>query len=94
MNYLVSSGTGGCGGSTVRNNVITVGIVLVRHIAGHRTVSFKTALTLTSHATVSVRSIALTVTLQADDRTLTEAEIEAVSAAILTQVKKVGAVLR
>lgn len=40
------------------------------------------------------KSIALTVTLQADDRTLTEAEIEAVSAAILTQVKKVGAVLR
>lgn len=40
------------------------------------------------------KSIALTVTLQADDRTLTEAEIEAVASAILTSVKKVGAELR
>ncbi len=40
------------------------------------------------------KSIALTVTLQADDRTLTDAEIEAVASAILTSVKKVGARLR
>lgn len=40
------------------------------------------------------KSIALTVTLQADDRTLTEAEIEAASGAIVTNVKKVGASLR
>ncbi|MFZ4540333.1 MAG: phenylalanine--tRNA ligase subunit beta [Rickettsiales bacterium] len=40
------------------------------------------------------KSIALTVTLQADDRTLTDAEIEAVATAILTSVKKVGAVVR
>lgn len=40
------------------------------------------------------KSIALTVTLQADDRTLTDAEIESVSSAIVTNVKKLGAVLR
>jgi phenylalanyl-tRNA synthetase beta chain len=40
------------------------------------------------------KSIALTVTLQAPDRTLTDAEIEAVAQAILANVKKVGAVLR
>lgn len=40
------------------------------------------------------KSIALSVTLQADDRTLKEAEIEAVASAILTSAKKVGAVLR
>jgi phenylalanyl-tRNA synthetase beta chain len=40
------------------------------------------------------KSIALTITLRADDRTLTDAEIEAVASAILTSVKKVGAVLR
>jgi phenylalanyl-tRNA synthetase beta chain len=40
------------------------------------------------------KSIALTITLQADDRTLTDTEIEAVATAILTSVKKVGAVLR
>jgi phenylalanyl-tRNA synthetase beta chain len=40
------------------------------------------------------KSIALTVTLQADDRTLTDAEIEAVSQAIIAGAMKVGAVLR
>ena len=40
------------------------------------------------------KSIALTVTLQAADRTLTDAEIEAVSAAIITSAKGIGAVLR
>ncbi|MFM9889032.1 MAG: phenylalanine--tRNA ligase subunit beta [Rickettsiales bacterium] len=40
------------------------------------------------------KSIALTVTLQADDRTLTDAEIEAVASAILTNARKIGAVLR
>ncbi len=40
------------------------------------------------------KSIALTVTLQADDRTLTDAEIEAASSAIVTNVKKLGASLR
>jgi phenylalanyl-tRNA synthetase beta chain len=40
------------------------------------------------------KSIALTITLQADDRTLTEGEIEAVSKAVITSAMKVGAVLR
>ena len=40
------------------------------------------------------KSIALSITLQAADRTLTEAEIEAASSAILANVKKVGASLR
>lgn len=40
------------------------------------------------------KSIALTVTLQADDRTLTDAEIEAISSAIVTSARKVGATLR
>ena len=40
------------------------------------------------------KSIALTITLQADDRTLTDAEIETVASAILTSAKKLGAVLR
>lgn len=40
------------------------------------------------------KSIALSVSLQADDRTLTEAEIEAVSKAILTSAMKIGAILR
>lgn len=40
------------------------------------------------------KSIALTITLQAPDRTLTDAEIEAASSAIVTNVKKVGAMLR
>lgn len=40
------------------------------------------------------KSIAFTVTLQADDRTLTDAEIEAVSQNIITNVRKIGATLR
>ena len=40
------------------------------------------------------KSIALTVTLQADDRTLTDAEIETVSKAIIASAMKVGASLR
>ena len=40
------------------------------------------------------KSIALTVTLQADDRTLTDAEIETVSKAIIASAMKIGAVLR
>ena len=40
------------------------------------------------------KSIALTVTLQADDRTLTESEIDAVAKAIIASAMKVGAVLR
>lgn len=40
------------------------------------------------------KSIALTVTLQADDRTLTDAEIEKVSAVIIESCAKAGAVLR
>lgn len=40
------------------------------------------------------KSIALSVTLQANDRTLTDAEIEAVSQAIVGSVMKLGAVLR
>ncbi|MDX2094737.1 MAG: phenylalanine--tRNA ligase subunit beta [Alphaproteobacteria bacterium] len=40
------------------------------------------------------KSIALTVTLQADDRTLTDVEIEGVAKAIITSAMKVGAVLR
>ncbi|MBX9726916.1 MAG: phenylalanine--tRNA ligase subunit beta, partial [Rickettsiales bacterium] len=40
------------------------------------------------------KSIALTVTLQADDRTLTDAEIEAVSKAIIASAMKIGAALR
>ena len=40
------------------------------------------------------KSIALTVTLQADDRTLTEAEIESVTKAIVASAMKLGAVLR
>ena len=40
------------------------------------------------------KSVALTVTLQADDRTLTDAEIETVAQAILTNARKMGAVLR
>ena len=40
------------------------------------------------------KSIALTVILQADDRTLTDAEIETVSQNIITSARKVGAVLR
>ncbi len=40
------------------------------------------------------KSIALTVTLQADDRTLTDAEIEAASQNIITSVRKIGATLR
>ncbi len=40
------------------------------------------------------KSIALTVTLQADDRTLTEAEIEATSKAVIASAMKIGAVLR
>lgn len=40
------------------------------------------------------KSIALTVTLQADDRTLTDAEIEGVSKNIVTSAMKIGAVLR
>lgn len=40
------------------------------------------------------KSIALTVTLQADDRTLTDAEIEAVSQNIVISARKIGANLR
>ena len=40
------------------------------------------------------KSIALTITLQADDRTLTEAEIEKVSTSIIASAMKVGAALR
>lgn len=40
------------------------------------------------------KSIALSVTLQADDRTLTDAEIEAVSQAIVGSAMKLGATLR
>ncbi len=40
------------------------------------------------------KSIALTVRLQADDRTLTDAEIEKISAEIITSARKIGAVLR
>ena len=40
------------------------------------------------------KSIALTFTLQADDRTLTEAEIEAASQAVIASAMKMGAVLR
>ncbi len=40
------------------------------------------------------KSIALTITLQADDRTLTDAEIEAVSQNIVTSARKIGATLR
>ncbi len=40
------------------------------------------------------KSIALTITLQAADRTLTDAEIEAVAQAIIASAMKVGAVLR
>lgn len=40
------------------------------------------------------KSIALTVTLQANDRTLTNEEIETVANAISTNTKKIGAVLR
>ncbi len=40
------------------------------------------------------KSIALSVTLQADDRTLTDAEIEAVSQAIIGSAMKLGATLR
>lgn len=40
------------------------------------------------------KSIALTVTLQADDRTLTEAEIETVTKTIMASAMKLGAVLR
>jgi len=40
------------------------------------------------------KSIALSVTLQADDRTLTDAEIETISQAIITSARKIGAVLR
>jgi phenylalanyl-tRNA synthetase beta chain len=40
------------------------------------------------------KSLALTVTLQADDRTLTDAEIEKVADAIVTSARKIGAVLR
>ena len=40
------------------------------------------------------KSIALTVTLQADDRTLTDAEIETVAKAIIASAMKVGATLR
>ena len=40
------------------------------------------------------KSIALTVKIQADDRTLTDAEIEKISAEIITSVRKIGGVLR
>lgn len=40
------------------------------------------------------KSIAFTVTLQADDRTLTDAEIEASSQSIITGARTIGAVLR
>jgi phenylalanyl-tRNA synthetase beta chain len=40
------------------------------------------------------KSIALTVKIQADDRTLTDVEIEKISAEIITSVRKIGAVLR
>lgn len=40
------------------------------------------------------KSVALSVTLQADDRTLTDAEIEAVAQAITASAMKVGAVVR
>lgn len=40
------------------------------------------------------KSIALTVTLQADDRTLTEADIETVTKAIMASAMKLGAALR
>jgi phenylalanyl-tRNA synthetase beta chain len=40
------------------------------------------------------KSVALTVTLQADDRTLTDAEIETAAQAIITSARKIGAVLR
>lgn len=40
------------------------------------------------------KSIALTITLQADDRTLTDGEIETVAKAIIANAMKVGAVLR
>ncbi|MES2984839.1 MAG: phenylalanine--tRNA ligase subunit beta [Pseudomonadota bacterium] len=40
------------------------------------------------------KSIALTVTMQAADRTLTDADIEAVAQAIITSARKLGAVLR
>ena len=40
------------------------------------------------------KSIALSVTLQADDRTLTDKEIEAVAQEIITSARKIGAVLR
>ena len=40
------------------------------------------------------KSIALTVTLQADDRTLTDGEIDAVAKAIIASAMKAGAVLR
>ena len=40
------------------------------------------------------KSIALTVTLQADDRTLTDTDIEGVANNIITNARKIGAVLR
>lgn len=40
------------------------------------------------------KSIALTITLQADDRTLTEAEIEGASKAVIASAMKIGAILR
>jgi phenylalanyl-tRNA synthetase beta chain len=40
------------------------------------------------------KSLALSVTLQADDRTLTDAEIEKVADAIVTSARKIGATLR
>ena len=40
------------------------------------------------------KSLALTVTLQANDRTLTDAEIETVAQNIITSARKIGAVLR
>ena len=40
------------------------------------------------------KSIALTVKIQADDRTLTDVEIEKISTEIITSARKIGAVLR
>lgn len=40
------------------------------------------------------KSIALTVKIQADDRTLTDGEIEKISTEIITSARKIGAVLR
>ena len=73
MNYLVRSGAGGgtrcSGGVTLRNDVVTVGIVLVRNVAGHGTISLESTLWCASHTALravtwlAVRTIAIAITL-------------------------------